>query len=239
LIEKIVFSDNTDWLNLFTATETFLTPELATHYGINGLNRAGWVVTTGPRASGILSHASFAAVGAKFGDTSPTLRGYEIYKRLFCGEFTDVIPSNVDVTEAPGDPNDCKVERYAMRSIQSCSGCHSVTDGIGFGLEGLDQFGNFRDFEPGNSQCSIDNKGDFKGIDFVGPQGLAQIIKGNPIVGACATKNVFEFMMGRAASNEDEATLKALEGEYYKTRGLKGIIKAIGTSEAMIYKKEN
>lgn len=236
LIEQVNFVEKADWLSIFNSSKTYVTPELAQHYGMNSVSQAKWVSTQGDKQSGLLSHASFAMVGRKFNDTSPTLRGYEVYKRLYCGSFDIPLPANVDVTEAPGNPNDCKTERYAMRGISSCAGCHSITDGIGFGMEKIDPFGKVRNFEPQNNQCEISGEGELFGTDFTGPKELAAHISGDPKVGACATQNLFEFMMGRPVTDSDEATLLALEGEYYETRSMHGIILAIVRSEGMIHK---
>ena len=237
LIQQVNFVEKNDWLSIFNSNKTYVTPELAQHYGFANIPSSGWVTTTGEKQSGILTHASFAMVGRKFNDTSPTLRGYEIYKRLYCGSFDIPLPTNVDFNEAPGNPNDCKTERYAMRDLASCVGCHGITDGIGFGLENIDQFGNIRDVEPDNNQCEIKGEGDVLGTPFTGPREFATKVAQDPRVGACATRNLFEFMIGRPATADDEETLSALEGEYYETRNLHGIIKSIVRSEGMAHKR--
>ena len=239
LIEQLHFKEKTDWLQMFQSEKTYLTPALASHYGISGVNRNSWVTLSGDKKSGILSHASFAMIGRKFNDTSPTLRGYEIYKRLYCGEFKVSLPANVDTTEAPGNPNDCKPKRYAMRSLNNCAGCHSITDGIGFGMEKIDPFGNIRNLEPGNPQCEITGEGDVFGKPFVGPQQLAQNIASDYRVGACATEKLFEFMVGRSVTSDDQVTLEALEGQYYQSRSLQEIVKEIVKSEGMAHKRGN
>ena len=79
-------------------------------------------------------------------------------------------------------------------------------------------------------------EGELFGTDFTGPKELAAHISGDPKVGACATQNLFEFMMGRPVTASDETTLLALEGEYYETRSMHGIILAIVRSEGMIHR---
>lgn len=237
LLTKNNFIDQKDWLSIFDTSETYLTPALANHYSIGGVNQSRWVATTGKRGGGLLSHGTFAAIGRKFNDTSPTLRGYEVFKRLLCGEFSTSIPTNVDTNLPPGNANDCKTDRYAMRALNNCASCHSVTDGIGFALENIDGFGRIRDRELDKPQCQITGQGDYESYNFTGPKGLGSFLKGQPKVGACGAKNVFEFLMGRKSTTDDQATLDALEGEYFQTRTFLGILKSIVRSPGFIHKR--
>lgn len=237
LVSRVI-SERMPWLTLFSMDESYLTPQLAELYQMPAIDRPQWVKLSGEKSSGILSHGAFAAVGAKFGDTSPTLRGYEVYKRLYCGHFDVDIPANVDTNERPGSSTSCKTDNYFMRSNTACVQCHGITDGIGFGLEVVDQFGRIRDREPVNTYCSIDGRGDVMGENFTGVSGLSQIVTQDHRVAACATQRIFEFMMGRNSSAEDNETLKALEGQYFVTKDLHGILRAIVSSEAIRFKKE-
>lgn len=161
LLDRVIFETDQNWLNIFSADQTYVTKNLATYYNMpNVPSTEGWVDYTGGRGGGILAHGSFLSLGAKFNDTSPTLRGYEIYKRLACGEIGDV-PLGVDSNAPPGQAGDCKNTRYHMRNTVGCASCHTITDNIGFGLENFGVFGAWRDTEPSLPSCSIDSKGDF------------------------------------------------------------------------------
>ncbi len=239
LIDRVVFETDSDWLKLFTWNQTKIDAELATHYNLPSPGpQSNWVSYPAGRAAGILSHGTFARLGAKFNDTSPTLRGYEIYKRLFCGVFTATIPASVDIDNQPGSPTDCKVDRYSMRKNPTCSACHSITDNIGFGLEKQGAFGEWRTTEPGLPRCVVEDKGSYESTDFKGLEEFANIISNHPNTAACATKQLFEFSIGRKSTNTDERTLKALHGQYIESRSLKSLFKALIKSAAMTYKGE-
>jgi hypothetical protein len=239
LINRVIFETDSDWLKLFTWHETRIDSTLAQHYGLPspGQNKT-WVSYPPGRAAGLLSQASLARLGAKFSDTSPTLRGYELYKRLFCGEFKAVIPPGVDVDTPPGNPTDCKIQRYGMRNMTSCVACHGVTDNIGFGLEKIGAFGEWRTTEPGLPSCVLQENGTFDSQPFQGPEGFAKLVAQHPKTSACATKQLFEFFVGRRSTNDDQETLLALQGQYYQSRSLKSLLEALVKSPAISYKGE-
>lgn len=203
LIEQVVFEDEAPWLSLLTAEQTFVTPELALHYGIPApADPAGdWVAYGDSGRGGILSQGAVLSLGAKFNDTSPTVRGAELRTRLFCQNVELPEGLEVNVDDPPGvDPDACKVERYAAHSeVAACAGCHSLTDGLGFGLENYDATGAFRTTDPGKPQCEIDGEGVVAGIGgFNGPAELGAILVDLPSVKSCAVQQLYRYSSGRA-----------------------------------------
>jgi Protein of unknown function (DUF1592)/Protein of unknown function (DUF1588)/Protein of unknown function (DUF1595)/Protein of unknown function (DUF1585)/Protein of unknown function (DUF1587) len=237
LVDRIVFDEDSDWLNLLRSDETYLTPQLAQSYGIAGVAKEGWVKYSGGRGGGVLAHATFLSQGSKFGDTSPTLRGYETFKRLLCGNLGPV-PDDVDVSSPPGNSSDCKPKRYFMRSVTACAGCHSVTDNIGFGLENFGPAGQWRTTEPNNPNCSVDNAGTVEGVSYSGPAALGRLLANNPKVSQCAVTQLFRFYTGRKDTQSDVAALNALNVEYrYLGKGsLQSLILALVESPAFVHK---
>ena len=235
LINKIVFENNQDWLDLFRANETYVTPALAQHYGMGSLTAPRWVSYSGNRGGGILAHATFLSKGAKFGDTSPTLRGYEIYKRLMCGKLGQ-IPAGIDTDNPPGNPTDCKLQRYSMRQNQACATCHNITDNIGFGLENFSVSGQWRTTETNNPNCQINAEGSVGGQSFAGPTELGRLIANNPSTSQCAVTQLFRFFSGRLEEGSDEDVLTALNVEYLKYRSLKSLIVSMVKSPAFVHK---
>ena len=88
LVTRVVLEKKADYLELFRWPETFLTDSLAMHYGLPapGSTTGAWVdyQAMGSPRRGILSHGAVLATGAKFDDTSPTLRGVFVRNRLLC-----------------------------------------------------------------------------------------------------------------------------------------------------------
>ncbi len=215
LLERVVFSEKRPWTDLLTATETYLTPELASHYELPAPDgKTAWVDYGDSGRKGIFSHGTFLSAGAKFGDTSPTQRGLLIRTRLFC-ETIPLPPPNlmVDVDEPPGvDPDACKTERYFMAKEKACSGCHLLMDPIGFGLESYDATGRFRETEPNKPECVIDGEGTFSGVgDFNGPDGLADLALSTGRVEACLVTQMYRYAVGRTELEaHDEALIARL-----------------------------
>lgn len=235
LVDRVVFEMRSDWLEIFRLNETYVTPALAANYGMNGITSTGWVKYGANRGGGILSHATFLSQGAKFGDTSPTRRGYEIFKRVMCGKLPPV-PDSVDIDNPPGNPTDCKPVRYNMRSIASCAGCHNVTDNIGFGLENFGVAGEWRTTEPSKPNCAIDNAGTVGGVAFTGSAGLGEALAKNDDVSQCAVTQLFRFFSGRPELTEDRAALEALGTEYRMNPSLQSIIVAMVRSPAFAHR---
>jgi hypothetical protein len=146
---------------------------------------------------GILGEGSFLAGGAKFGDTSPVLRGLQIRARLMC-QYIPPPPPTVNVDTPPaGNPTDCKATRYANHRSNPCATCHALLDPVGNGLEQYGADGSFRTVENGRPDCPIDGHGQLDGITFAGPAGLANALVPTGTLETCVMQELFQYMVGR------------------------------------------
>jgi Protein of unknown function (DUF1588)/Protein of unknown function (DUF1592)/Protein of unknown function (DUF1595)/Protein of unknown function (DUF1587)/Protein of unknown function (DUF1585) len=244
LVERIVFDDGRPWIDMLTSTETWLTPELAEHYGLPVPAMASWVPYGDGGRGGLLSHGSFLSVGAKFGDTSPTQRGKLVRTKLFCQEIPKPPPElMVDVcAPPPADPDACKVDRYFMSHEPACQGCHSLMDPIGFGLEAYDASGVFRATELDRPECEISGDGEFVGVGtFNGPAELAELAVSSPELEGCVAQQLYRFAVGRTALDEhDAALIERVVGETNSEGGLDmlAFISVYVGSEAFRYRRE-
>jgi hypothetical protein len=225
LVERVVFDDDAQWLSLLTSTETFVTPELAAHYGLPApeAGLADWVDYGTSGRGGVLSHGSVLALGAKFADTSPTVRGVELRKRLFC-QIVELPPDlEVNTDDPPGvDPAACKWDRYAAhREAGACAGCHALIDGIGFGLENYDASGAFRTHDDGKPECEIAGEGEIVGAGpFQGPAELGAVLAELPEVRTCAVEQLYRFVAGRSEPDELDREFLATLATAYEGREL-------------------
>ena len=216
LINRVVFEKKAPWVGVLTSPETYVTPELATHYGLPSPGAGpGWVSYAGTGRKGILSHGSFLSAVSKFGDTSPTQRGLLVRTRLFCQTIPLPPPNlNVNVNNPPmtSDPHACKKARYYMSTDPSCSGCHKLMDPIGFGLEAYDASGQLRSTEQARPDCPIDGQGSLEGVGtFNGPGQLADLIVKTGQVEACVGKELYRYAIGRSVLDpHDEAIVAAI-----------------------------
>lgn len=244
LVERVVFDEPAPWTDVLTATESYLTPELAEHYGLPAPAQASWVPYGDSGRGGLLSHGSFLSVGAKFGDTSPTQRGLLVRTKLFCQEIPKPPPElGVDVCEPPqADPDACKIDRYFMWQEPACQACHTMMDPIGFGLEQYDASGAFRSAEADRPECTIPGDGDFVGVGtFNGPAELAALAVESGLVEACVARQLYRFAVGRTELDEhDEAFLERLVQEGGGEGGLELVtfLRAYVGSDAFRYRRE-
>jgi len=213
LVERVVFEQHGDYFGLFNATETFVNDMLATHYGLPapGSTTGAWVpYGTSPRR-GILSHGTLLAAGAKFDDTSPTLRGVFVRNRLLCQTIPPP-PPTVAVDQPPAATSSpCKVDRYAAHRSGGCAECHNKTDPIGFGLENYDRTGAYRTADKDNPQCTISGDGEVAGLGtFNGPAELADLIAGSGNLESCLVTQLYRMALGRRESAGDATTLTTL-----------------------------
>lgn len=217
LIERVVFDEKRDYMDLFTLDETFLMPELATHYGLPSVAAQGeWVPYTDAGRAGILSHAAFLQVVSKFGDTSPTQRGKLIRERLMCQPVAPP-PPVVNTDEPPsGGTSTCKIDRYlAIQDAPGCGACHAQMDFIGFGLENYDETGRYRAAEDDDPSCTIDVDGEITGVGtFRGPGQLGALLAGNDALANCAVTQLYRFAYAHTEGADDAEAIAQLQAAF-------------------------
>ena len=102
LIDRVVFERRGDYFDLFTRARRSSTTRWrrTTASRRPGSASGAWVPYGASPRRGILSHGTLLAAGAKFDDTSPTLRGMFMRKRLLCQDHP-AAAADVDVDEPP------------------------------------------------------------------------------------------------------------------------------------------
>jgi len=222
-----------DYRDLFTTRDTFMSPALASVYGVPGV--PGWIPYEFPSDSprvGILSEVSFLAVHSHPGRSSATLRGKALREILLCQKVPSP-PPNVDfsIVEDPKANFHTARERLtAHRSNPVCAGCHRITDPIGLALENFDGAGQYRATERG---AQIDPSGSLDGKDFHDPVGLAQAVHDHPALPTCLVKRIYSYGAGGPLSEADSPELaylnKRFEAAGYRVPDL---LRAIALSTA-------
>jgi len=215
LLERVIFDEQLPYSEVFLSKETFVSDELAQHYGLTpgGSSKPGWTDYGDSGRRGILSHGTFLSNGAKFGDTSPTVRGLIVRMKLLCQEIGNP-PAGVDV-DKPLEATEtavCKIEKQAAHAQGGCAGCHDLMDPIGFGLENYDAQGVYRTHDVGLPECTIEGAGEVAGIGtFRGPAELAELLTGNDQFNRCVATQLYRFAVGRTEMDDvDEKFIDAL-----------------------------
>ena len=248
LVERVIFDEGRPWTDLFTSTETFLDPSLASIYGLPApASGFEWTPYDGPvERAGILSHGSFLSVAGKFGDTSPTQRGKLIRERLLCQTIPPP-PPNVDVDEQPtSEISPCKYDSYAEhRESGACAGCHNQMDPVGFGLEAFDQTGRWRAHDNGKPECAIEGDGELFGagpdggnLAFNGPAGLGAVLLESGAVEQCLVLQMFRFASGRREQSEDQPFIGALAASFDETHRFDELMLDLVGAKPFGYRRE-
>jgi hypothetical protein len=246
LVERALHDDGAAWTDMLLASESYLTPELAAHYGLPAPGGdAGWVPYGDSGRRGLLSHGSFLSAVPKFNDTSPTQRGLLIRTRLFCQEISPPPPElgvNVDVEPMGDDPNACKIERYDMWKTDGCRACHAYLEPVGFGLENYDAAGRFRATEANKPECAISGTGTLEGVGtFSGPAELGELLVQTGEIDACVATMLYRYWAGKFALDEhDQALVDRLAEAARGDRGLElaELIREYVTSDAFKLRRE-
>ena len=193
---------------MFSAGFTYIDANLATQYGLpstpgtlgpDGLWR---VATTGSQRVGLLTLGSVLTTTSNPDRTSPVRRGDFVYERLLCGTIGSP-PANVGaLTVSTTGTMTVRQSLEAHANNPACSGCHSIMDPLGFGLENYDAIGSYRTLD---GTLPIDASGSFPdGTAFVGAQQLSTDLAKDPRFAPCLTQSFMTYAIGRLMNQADD-----------------------------------
>ena len=196
-----------DYRDLYTTRETFMSPALATLYGVPASQ--GWApyaFAPDSGRAGIMTHVSFLAVHSHPGRSSPTLRGKALREVLLCQPVPPP-PPNVDFSALENPKAEQRTQRDRVTfhlKNPVCAGCHKITDPMGLAMELFDGAGVYRTAEKGTP---IDASGVFDGAAFKDSVGLAQALHDYPGLTSCLVRRVYSYGSGGPTRTEDDAVL--------------------------------
>jgi len=215
LFESILREDRSV-LDLLRANYTFLNERLAKHYGIPNIYGSRFrrvrFDENGVRG-GLLRQGSILTVTSYATRTSPVIRGKWILDNLL-GVPPPPPPAAVPPLEDTGIGKVLSVrERLAEhRKNPACSGCHQLTDPVGFTLENYDAVGRWRTTDEGKP---IDASGGLPdGSQFTGVGGLQKALLDRPdvFVGAL-TEKLLTYALGRGVEYYDAPAVRRVVRE--------------------------
>jgi hypothetical protein len=242
-IVDLLITQRGDYRDLFTSRRTFLTPTLGIIYGVPVVadtpigTPEQWVPYEYPEGdprTGLLTQASFVALHAHPGRSSPTIRGKALRELVLCQKVPDP-PGNVDfkVVQDTTNPHfrTARERVTAHRTIPTCAGCHKMIDPMGLALENFDGAAGFRLLENG---ARIDTSGELDGIKFDDAAGLGRAVHDNPATPACLASRLFSYGSGRAPV-KSEANWVRYVGKQFAADGYRvpDLLRRIATSDAL------
>jgi hypothetical protein len=232
-------------MKLFTADYGYVSPELARIYGVTAPAKDFDKVPfpANSERAGILGQGLFLALTAKPEDSSPTARGLFVREQFLCQHVPDPPPgvnTNLPpVTEAKPQTNRQRMSEHTTNP--SCSTCHRLMDGVGFGLEKFDAIGARRDQlvlefrakskdddEEGYTRppdkivkLPLDTEAYVAGIphsEFTSPLQLGAVLAKSPVCQECVVKQYFRYQAGRTDTSADRPLLNAVT-ENFRSSG--------------------
>jgi hypothetical protein len=238
-VANVLWQGDGSLTSLFTSNESFVNGPLAALYGVNGPADAGtWtkVALDPAQRAGILTQASMLASFARPDESSPVKRGKWVRVRLLCQDLPDP-PADIPPLPAPREGTSTR-ERFAEHtSNPGCSDCHSMIDGIGFGLEQYDGIGRVRTMDRG---VAVDTRGEMTktgDIDepFSGGAELAALLARSERARDCVATQWLRYSMGREEEKDDTCSLvKARESFKASGGDLRELVIAITQTDAFL-----
>lgn len=225
---------------LLLAQFTYVDELLSEHYGLgsapDGMSPGEfWRVDTSSSTErrGLLTMGALLTATSFASRTSPVKRGDFVFSHMLCGK----IPPPPPEVEGLPDGEDIgattlreRMERHSQDP--ACSGCHTIMDPLGFGLENYDAIGRYRTHE---GTHEVDASGVLPGdIAFEGAFELAGILAADPRFPVCVTKHFMTYALGRILKGkDDDQWVEYLTADAQKANGsLKDMIRAVVLSEA-------
>jgi hypothetical protein len=222
-VDDVLWTGDGKLSTLLTAPYAFVNGALAKLYGLpQPKDPASFVkVQTDPATrAGILTQASFLSAFASSNASSPVKRGKWLRTRILCHDLPEP-PANIPPLPPPKEGVSTR-ERFAMHTASAaCSGCHSLIDGLGFGLEAYDGIGAYRSKDLG---VAVDTRGQITAtldIDgaYSGARELGARLAESAQVHACVPTQWFRYAFGRREGADDACSLDALQTAFAASDG--------------------
>ena len=209
-VDDVVYTQKGDFFSIFESPTTFVNNELAQLYGlpqtaVDSFHQVSF--PTGSPRVGLLGSGAILATQALPDRTSPVLRGLFVDQMLRC-MIIPAPPPGVPPLPATGTSNETvRQELTAHIANPDCSGCHSLLDPIGFGMENFDAIGSYRTTDNGQP---VDATGTLDGIAFSNLAGMETAVGKDPSTAPCLVANLYVNALGRSAIGLDEPAINSL-----------------------------
>jgi hypothetical protein len=204
-----------NFLGFLDANFSYLNQRLADFYGIEGnfTEELERTELDSEQRGGILTHGSVLRVTSPSERTSPVIRGAWVLARILNAPpppppDTLDIPNLEEADGTAATPTTTRAKLEAHRADAKCSGCHSLIDPLGFGLEHYDGIGAWRDTENG---VAIDASSTLAtGEPLDGAKELEGLLKADPRVSRGIAAYLLSYSLGRVPTPDDKCRLDAL-----------------------------
>ncbi|RKI60338.1 DUF1592 domain-containing protein [Corallococcus sp. AB049A] len=239
VFQEFVTSDHR-FKDLLDAPFTYVNDRLATHYGLPkpGTQAMTRVELKGhPERAGLFGKGALLTVTANPDRTSPVKRGVWVLEQLLCKGPPPPPPDAGGLAPAVDPTLNIKARMAQHRVDPTCSGCHTLMDPLGFGMENFDPVGRWRTKEEGGAL--VDPSGELPGgKSFNGVAEMRAVVKQDPDLSACMTRHLLTYALGRGAEDADRCTVRDISQQAESRGGrLTDYILAIVRSDAFLQRR--
>ncbi|MBK7858936.1 MAG: DUF1592 domain-containing protein [Archangiaceae bacterium] len=231
---------------LFTTRDAYVNADLAKVYGVTPpASGSQWVTLDSTQRAGLFTRGAFLLLNATPNAQSPIRRGAWTVKRAFCTPLGPPPPNASDTPILSGATQSLRDSVAAATSSASCSGCHSVINPAGFGLQNYDQVGAFATVETGKSpdgsaySLPLDVSGQFVHTDvsepFVGPLAFSEKLAQSRKVHDCVARRWFSSAFAREPQPSEATSLAWVQGNFAKSDDMRALIASMVSTPAFLY----
>ncbi|HEY1098570.1 MAG TPA: DUF1592 domain-containing protein [Myxococcota bacterium] len=180
---------------------------------------------------GFLRRGGFLAAHAHPLHPSPIQRGVFVLRHLLCTDL-GAPPADADVSPPVPGADDAVTNRQVVEQrtgAESCQGCHSMINPIGFAFEGYDTIGRRRSTDNG---AVVDDSGNLFGDEFVGADGIvAALMAREDEVERCAVRKLLTRAWGSVDAGWQECLVNQVMSSS-PSMGLRDLLFAVATDES-------
>ncbi|MDB2430486.1 DUF1592 domain-containing protein, partial [Akkermansiaceae bacterium] len=234
-IEHVVWSEKSDYRQLFLSGELPINNRLAEFYGKEAPKWGFANVPAGKHSAGLFTHPYVLSAFSYHKQTSPIHRGVYLSRNVL-GRFLKPPPNAIEFKDADFKPDLTMREKVTeITKDSSCMACHSIINPIGFGLENYDAVGRFRTHEkkkPINASSDYPTPDD-KTIRINGAPDLAKIAVESPGAHRAFIKHLFHHLVQQPTNSFGFTTMDTLHQDFTKNNfNIRHLVKTIAKTNA-------
>jgi len=217
-LDSIVWSEKSDYRDLFLSEKTWLNGRLAGLYGAKLPPDAPFqpVALDPADRSGILTHPYILASFAYVDNSSPIHRGVLITRSML-GRVLKPPPAAFTPLAAGLHPNLTTRQRVEMQTKPAaCNGCHGLINPLGFTLERFDAIGKLRTEESGQPVNSTGSYQPRSGpaAQFKDARDLSRYLAGSDEAHAAFVEKMFQNVVKQPVRAYGPQTLPSLQRNF-------------------------
>ncbi|MFT6380654.1 MAG: hypothetical protein ACJAXZ_002136 [Akkermansiaceae bacterium] len=198
-VNRVVWTEESDYRRLFTEQNVFLNHRLAEFYGTEKPkgNTFELLPTPDRKRAGLFTHPYVLTAFSYHKQTSPIHRGVYLSRNVL-GRFLKPPPNAIEFKDADFKPDLTMREKVTdLTKDENCMACHSIINPVGFSLENFDAIGRFRTHEKNKP---IDTTSDYETpnletIRITGPRDLAKLAVESPGAHRAFLKHLFHHLI--------------------------------------------